>query len=168
MLPPPTRLQMSPELQRRKTIDLLAQWNLAMSEVQPLVLLIEDLHWCDVSTLELLGFLIAQSPTARVLLLATARPDFIPPWPARSNLTTVQLARLTKRQARDMIATLTGTELPADTLDALVARADGEPLYVEELTKAVMEPGAARGVEAIPASLADSLMARLDRLSTAK
>src|SRR4029079_15434454 len=69
---------------------------------------------------------------------------------------------------RDMIATLTGTELPAATLDALVARADGVPLYVEELTKAVMEPGAVRGVEAIPASLADSLMARLDRLSTAK
>ena len=80
----------------------------------------------------------------------------------------VQLARLTKRQARDMIATLAGTELPAATLDALVARADGVPLYVEELTKAMAEPGAARGVEAIPATLADSLMARLDRLSTAK
>jgi class 3 adenylate cyclase/predicted ATPase len=167
-LPPPTRLQLSPELQRRKTIDLLAQWNLAMSEVQPLVLFVEDLHWCDVSTLELLGHLIAQSPTARVLLLATARPDFTPPWPARSNLTSVHLARLTKRQARDMIATLAGTEFPAATLDALVARADGVPLYVEELTKAMAEPGAARGVEAIPASLADSLMGRLDRLSTAK
>jgi class 3 adenylate cyclase/predicted ATPase len=167
-LPPPTRLQLSPELQRRRTIDLLAQWNLVMSEVQPLVVFVEDLHWCDVSTLELLGHLIAQSPTARVLLLATARPEFTLPWPARSNLTTVQLARLTKRQARDMIATLAGTDLPAATLDALVARADGVPLYVEELTKAVMEPGAAHGVEAIPASLADSLMARLDRLSTAK
>jgi len=167
-LPPPTRLQLSPELQRRKTIDLLAQWNLVMSEVQPLVVVVEDLHWCDVSTLELLGHVIAQSPTARVLLLATARPEFTPPWPARSNMTTLQLARLTKRQARDMIATLAGTELPAATLDALVARADGVPLFVEELTKAVMEPGAGRGVEAIPASLADSLMARLDRLSAAK
>ena len=167
-LPPPTRLQFSPELQRRKTIELLAQWNLAMSEVQPLVVVVEDLHWCDVSTLELLGHLIAQSLTARVLLLATARPEFTPPWPARSNLTTVQLARLTKRQTRDMIATLAGTDLPAATLDALVARADGVPLYVEELTKAMAEPGAARGVEAIPASLADSLMGRLDRLSAAK
>ena len=78
-LPPPTRLQLSPELQRRKTIDLLAQWNLALSEVQPLVLFVEDHHWCDASTLERLGHLIAQSPTARVLLLATARPDFTPP-----------------------------------------------------------------------------------------
>jgi class 3 adenylate cyclase/tetratricopeptide (TPR) repeat protein len=167
-LPPPTRLELSPELQRRKTIDLLAQWILAMSEVQPLVLFIEDLHWCDVSTLELLGHVIAQSPTARALLLATARPDFTPPWPARSNLTALQLARLTKRQARDMITTLAGTDLPAVTLDALVARADGVPLYVEELTKAILQPGAARGVEGVPASLADSLMGRLDRLSTAK
>ena len=167
-LPPPTKLQLSPELQRRKTIDLLVQWNLALSEVQPLVLFIEDLHWCDASTLELLGPLIAQIATVRVLLLATARPDFTPPWPTRSNLTTLSLARLTKRQARDMIATLAGTALPAATLDALVARADGVPLYVEELTKALTEPGAARGVEAIPASLADSLMGRLDRLSTAK
>ncbi len=167
-LPPPTRLQLSPELQRRKTIDLLVQWTLSLSAAQPLVVFVEDLHWCDVSTLELLGHLIAQSPTARVLLLATARPEFTPTWPARSNLTTVQLARLTKRQARDMIATLAGTELPAATLDAIVARADGVPLYVEELTKAVLEPGAAHGVEAIPASLADSLMARLDRLSAAK
>jgi class 3 adenylate cyclase/predicted ATPase len=167
-LQPPTRLQLSPELQRRKTIDLLAHWNLALSEVQPLVLFVEDLHWCDVSTLEFLGHVIARSANARVLLLATARPEFTAPWPAHSNTTTLPLARLTKRQARDMIATLAATGLPAATLDALVARADGVPLYVEELTKAVMEPGAARGVEAIPASLADSLMGRLDRLSTAK
>jgi len=167
-LPPPTRLQMSPELQRRKTIDLLAQWTLSMSAVQPLIVLVEDLHWADASSLELLGRLIAQSATARVLFLATARPEFTPVWPPRSNLTTVQLARLTKRQARDMVATLGGSALPADTLDALVARADGVPLYVEELTKAMAEPGVARGVEAIPATLADSLMSRLDRLSTAK
>jgi class 3 adenylate cyclase len=90
-LPPPTPLQMSPELQRRKTIDLLAQWTLARSAVQPLVVFVEDLHWCDASTLELLGHLIAQSATARVLLLATARPEFTPPWPAHSHLTTIQL-----------------------------------------------------------------------------
>ena len=167
-LPPPTKLQMSAELQRRKTIDLLAKWYLAMSEVQPLIVFVEDLHWCDASTLELLGHLIAQSPTARALLVATARQEFTPPWPARSNLTTVQLARLTDRQVRHMIAALSGAALPAATLDALVTRADGVPLYVEELTKAMAEPGAARGVEAIPATLADSLMARLDRLSAAK
>ncbi len=167
-LPPPTPFALNPDVQRRKTMELLAQWNLAISAIQPLVLLVEDLHWCDASSLELLGRIIAQGATARVLFVATARPEFTAPWPARSNLTSVQLARLTKRQARDMIATLAGTALPVATLDALVARADGVPLYVEELTKAMAEPGAARGVEAIPASLADSLMARLDRLSAAK
>jgi class 3 adenylate cyclase/predicted ATPase len=167
-LPPPAPLQMSPELQRRKTIDLLAQWSLALSAAQPLVVVVEDLHWCDASTLELLGHLIAQSATARVLLLATARPEFTPPWPAHSNLATVQLPRLTKRQARDMVSALGGPELAAATRDALVARADGVPLYIEELTKAVAAPGAARSVAAIPVTLADSLMARLDRLSAAK
>src|SRR5262245_41737394 len=94
-LPLPTPLQMSPELQRRKTIDLLVQWTLSLSAAQPLVVVVEDLHWCDASTLELLGSLIVQSATARVLLLATARPEFTPPWPVHSNLTTVQLPRLT-------------------------------------------------------------------------
>jgi class 3 adenylate cyclase/predicted ATPase len=167
-LPSPTPLQLSPELQRRKTIDLLAQWTLSLSAVQPLVVFVEDLHWCDASTLELLGHLIAQSATARVMLLATARPEFTPPWPAHSNLNTVQLPRLTTRQARDMVTALGGLQLAADTRDALVARADGVPLYIEELTKAVAEPGAARSGEGIPATLADSLMARLDRLSAAK
>src|SRR5438477_1962161 len=90
-------LQMSPELQRRKTIELLAAWTLALAEAQPLVLLVEDLHWCDPSSLELLGRVIEQSPTTRVLLVGTARPEFAAPWPPRWNLTTVQLARLTKR-----------------------------------------------------------------------
>ncbi len=99
---------MNPDVQRRKTMELLAQWNLAISAIQPLVLLVEDLHWCDASSLELLGRIIAQSATARVLFVATARPEFTAPWPARSNLTTLQLARLTKRQAREMVTTLVG------------------------------------------------------------
>jgi class 3 adenylate cyclase/predicted ATPase len=167
-LPPPTPLSLNPDVQRRKTMELLSQWNLAISTIQPLVLLVEDLHWCDASSLELLGRIIAQSATARVLFIATARPEFTPPWPARSNLTTVPLARLTKRQAREMVTTLVGETVPAETLEVLITRADGVPLYVEELTKAVAEPGAARGADAIPTTLAGSLMARLDRLSTAK
>ncbi len=167
-LPPPTPLALNPDVQRRKTMELLAQWNLALAAIQPLVLLVEDLHWCDASSLELLGRLIAQSATARMLFVATTRPEFTVPWPARSNLTTLQLARLTKRQAREMVTTLVGETIPAETLEALVARADGVPLYVEELTKAVAEPGTARGADAIPTTLAGSLMARLDRLSAAK
>jgi class 3 adenylate cyclase/tetratricopeptide (TPR) repeat protein len=167
-LPPQTPLALNPDVQRRRTMELLAQWNLALSTIQPLVLLVEDLHWCDASSLELLGRIVAQSATARACFVATARPEFTPPWPARSNLTTLQLARLTKRQAREMVTALVGETMPAETLEALVARADGVPLYVEELTKAVAEPGAARGADAIPTTLAGSLMARLDRLSTAK
>lgn len=167
-LPVPVPLDLSPDIQRRETIDLLAKWNLAQGAVQPLVLVVEDLHWCDASSLEVLGRLVAQSATARVLLLTTARPEFTPPWPARENTTTLSLARLKKRQAREMIVARAGRALSPETLDALVARADGVPLFVEELTKSVVEPGAARGIEAIPATLADSLMARLDRLGTAK
>src|SRR5262245_46668232 len=162
------RLALNPDVQRRKTMELLAAWNLALAEVQPLIMLVEDLHWVDPSSLELFGRIMAQTATARVLLIGTARPELTPPWPARSNLATLQLARLTKRQAREMILGLGAGALPAETIDTLVARADGVPLYVEELTKGVAEPDVARGVDAIPATLADALMARLDRLSAAK
>ena len=181
-------LAMSPELQRRKTMELLAAWELALAEAQPLVVVVEDLHWSDPSSLELLGRLIAQSPTARVLLVGTARPEFVAPWPERFNLTAIKLARLTKRQARTVIERVAtaveggGPSAPeADRdgartaalsdamIDAIVARADGIPLYLEELTRTILlEPGVARRVEEIPATLADSLMARLDRLSAGK
>src|SRR5262249_14734099 len=101
------RLAFNPHVQRPTTMELLVAWNLALAEVQPLVLLIEDLHWVDPSSLELFGRLMAQTATARVLLIGTTRADFTSPWPARSNLTTLQLARLTKRQAREMIVALT-------------------------------------------------------------
>jgi class 3 adenylate cyclase/tetratricopeptide (TPR) repeat protein len=180
-------LAISPELQRRKTMELLAAWELALAEAQPLVVVVEDLHWSDPSSLELLGRLIAQSPTAPVLLVGTARPEFVAPWPARFNLTAIKLARLTKRQARTVIERVatavegTTASTPPDDrdgartptlsdamIDAIVARADGIPLYLEELTRAILEPGVAHRVEEIPATLADSLMARLDRLSAGK
>src|SRR6185503_17868488 len=123
-LSPPTPLTLNPDVQRRKTMELLAQWNLALAASQPLVLLVEDLHWCDASSLELLGRIIARIATVRVLFVATTRPEFTPPWPARSNRTTLQLGRITKREAREMVATLLAETLPADTLEALVSRAD--------------------------------------------
>ena len=174
-------LQLSPELLRRKTLAALAAWTLALGEVQPVLLLVEDLHWCDPSSLELLGRLIEQSPTARVMLVCTARPEFASPWPARSNLTPLQLGRLTQRQARAMVAALSpGRALPEPVAELLVTRADGVPLYVEELTRTVLESGLLVEGEgrweltapltelAIPATLHDSLVARLDRLSAPK
>jgi class 3 adenylate cyclase/predicted ATPase/ribosomal protein L40E len=178
------QLAMSPEMQRRKTMELLAAWELALAEAQPLVVVVEDLHWSDPSSLELLGRLIAQSATARVMLIGTARPEFVAPWPERSNLTAIKLARLTKRQARSVIErvaiAMEGADASEDgdgarpaalseaIIDAIVARADGIPLFLEELARTALEPGVAGRVDEIPATLADSLMARLDRLSAAK
>ncbi|MBY0274232.1 AAA family ATPase [Candidatus Binatia bacterium] len=167
-LPAPTRLQLSPELQRRKTIELLLQWTLAIGDAQPTVLVIEDLHWCDPSSLELLEYVVARISAARLLVLLTARPEFVPPWPAGEQATTLELARLGERETRDIVRTLGADALPASTVDALVVRSDGVPLYVEELVKSVVEPGGTHGVAAIPATLADSLMGRLDRLAAAK
>lgn len=164
----PTRLQLSPDLLRRKTIELLAQWTRAVGATQPTVLLVEDLHWCDPSSLELLGHLVAQRPPSPILVVLTARPEFVAPWAAGAHVTTLALARLDERETRDMVLALAPEALPPGTVDALVARSDGVPLFVEELTRSVVEPGAMQTVDAIPATLADSLMGRLDRLSAAK
>jgi len=164
-----TPLATNPDVKRRKTLETLAAWNLKLAELQPMVVLVEDLHWCDPSSLELLGRLAAQSATARVLLVGTARPEFTSPWPARSNLQTLTLGRLSKRQTREMIATLsTARVLPEAVVEQLISRADGIPLFAEELTHAVVEAGSEAAVAEIPVTLQDSLLARLDRISTAK
>src|SRR5215468_10650201 len=146
------------DVKRRKTLEILAAWNLKLAELQPMVVMVEDLHWCDPSSLELLERLVAQSATAHVLLVGTARPEFASPWPARSNLQTLTLSRLSKRQAREMVTRrVEGAALSAPrgggrdggappsmseaVIDALVARADGIPLFIEELTQAVVEAG---------------------------
>ena len=162
-------LSISPDLKRRKTLETLAAWSLKLAELQPVLVLVEDLHWCDPSSLELLGRLGAQSATARVLLVGTARPEFASPWPARSNLQTLTLGRLTTRQTREMITALSAARaLPEAVVEQLVARADGVPLFAEELTQAVVEAGSDAAVGEIPVTLQDSLLARLDRLSSAK
>ena len=160
--------QMSAELRRQKILAVLTAWNLALAEAQPLVLLAEDLHWFDWSSLQLLGSLIEQSPTARVLLVGTARPDFAVPWPARANLTTLSLVPLTTPQSRELVASISRAALSRDTVETLVTRGGGIPLHIEELTRSVIDPGAGSGVDAIPATLADSLMGRLDQLAGAK
>jgi tetratricopeptide (TPR) repeat protein len=162
-------LAINPDVKRRKTLETLAAWNLKLAELQPMAVLVEDLHWCDPSSLELLGRLVAQSATARVLLIGTARPEFTSPWPARSNLQTLSLSRLTKRQTREMIAALSAARaLPEAVVEQLVTRADGIPLFAEELTQAVVETGSDTAVTEIPVTLQDSLLARLDRISSAK
>jgi class 3 adenylate cyclase/tetratricopeptide (TPR) repeat protein len=174
-------LQISPELQRRKTIDALAAWCLALGELQPVLIFLEDLHWCDPSTLELIGKLIEQTPTTRIMTVLTARQEFQAPWAARSNLTSVVLRRLRRRKAREMVVyQCPDRALPEDVIDAILDRAEGNPLFVEEIAKMVLESGllVERGDRfelsgstadfAIPETLQDSLMARIDRLSAAK
>jgi tetratricopeptide (TPR) repeat protein len=136
----------------------------------------EDLHWADPTTLETLGMLIEQAPTAAMLVVATYRPELMPPWPQRSHMMPITLNRLERPEVETMVGHLAGGRpLPGEVVDHIVAKADGVPLYVEELTKAILGSGVleARGDAYvltgalaqlhIPETLQDSLMARLDR-----
>jgi predicted ATPase len=174
-------LTMSPEQQKQKTLYALLTPLLRIAAQQPVLFVMEDLHWVDPSTLEFLSLLVDQGPTARVLALLTCRPDFRPPWTGRSHLTQVMLHRLPRRQAAEMAGRVAhGKPLPAEVMEQVVARTDGVPLFVEELTKMVLESGLLQEREeryeligplpplAIPTTLHDSLMARLDRLATVK
>jgi predicted ATPase len=174
-------LQMDPQRQRQKTQGALVAWLLAEAERQPVLVVWEDLHWADPSTLEYLSHVMDQAPMARLLILLTFRPEFRPPWPLRSHQTQLTLNRLTRPQVEEMVRLVAGgTPLPAAVVQQIVAQTDGVPLYVEEVTKLVLESGLVQEHEgryeltgtlptpAIPLTLRDSLMARLDRLATAK
>ena len=148
-------LQMSPELQREKTLALLVAWLLALGDLQPLLVLNEDLHWADPSSLELLGRIIDQAPTARVLLLLTARPEFEVPWSHPKNWTPIALGRLRPRQATAMVEALSDGSLPDEAVEQILKRSDGMPLYVEELTRKLVEAGEPAAAS-VPESLQDS------------
>jgi predicted ATPase len=166
-------LAISPQLQRQKTLAALCAWLLALGEKQPLVLVLEDLHWTDPSTLEWLGLLVEQCPTAGVLLLLTFRPEFEPPWPGQARLLHIALDRLKRDEARRLVAeAASGTALPHEFVDRIAERSDGVPLFAEELAKDVLdtEPGRTGSLAErdIPETVQDLLMARLDRLGAAK
>ena len=165
---PPSPL--SPEQQRRRLLATLVEWALGAARVQPIVIAIEDLHWADPSTLELLQLLVEQGATARLLLLYTARPEFRAQWPQRAHHTQITLNRLSSRNVRTMVGEVAAQKaLSEETIATVLERTGGVPLFVEELTRAVLESGNAKltGHE-IPVTLHDSLMARLDRLGPAK
>ena len=174
-------LAVSPEQQKQQTLHALLTIVLRIAAQHPVLFVMEDLHWVDPSTLELLSLLVDQGPTARILVLLTFRPDFIPPWTGRAHLTQVTLPRLPQHQAVEVIRQVAhGKALPPEVVEQIVAKTDGVPLFVEELTKMVLESGLLQEREeryeltgplpplAIPATLHDSLMARLDRLATVK
>jgi len=133
-------LTMSPEQQKQQTLHALLTILLRIATQQPVLFVIEDVHWVDPSTLEFLSLLVDQGPTACILALCTFRPDFSPPWTGRSHLTQVTVHRLPRRQAVEVIRQVAPRKtLPPEVVEQIVAKTDGVPLFIEELTKMVLE-----------------------------
>jgi predicted ATPase len=173
-------LQLTPQQQRQRTLDTLLALVLGLAARQPVLLVVEDLHWLDPTTLEWLGMLVAQGPTAPLLTLLTCRPTFVSPWSSRTHVTLLTLLPLATPQVTQMVAWLGGDHLAPAQRQHIVTQTDGVPLFVEEVTKFVLAAhrlhgspsGAASALTApevpLPATLRDSLMARLDQLGPAK
>jgi len=172
---------LSPQRQKQRTLEVLVDQVQGLAARAPLFVVFEDVHWSDPTTLELLDLLIERVAHLPVLMLITFRSEFSPPWPDRARMTQLSLARLSRHDGRALVAQVAaGKPLPDEVLDQILARTDGVPLFVEELTKAVLESDlladagdryalAGRPAPpAIPATLRDSLMARLDRMEAAK
>ncbi|HEX6903877.1 MAG TPA: protein kinase [Thermoanaerobaculia bacterium] len=163
-------LVLSPEARRQRTLAAVLALLGAMAERHPLVLVVEDLHWIDPSTLELLDLLLGEIAALPLLLVATFRPELTAPWRHQTSVTQLSLGGLNETHTAQLIERVAqGKRLPAEVHREIVARTDGIPLFVEELTKAVLETGTPpREPSGIPFTLDSSLLARLDRLGDAK
>jgi predicted ATPase len=169
-----------PRQQKELTIAALTQYLIGPARRQPVLVVVEDVHWADPTTLELLDQLIDRMASERVLLLITFRPEFEAGWQRRSHVTAIALNRLGRRQTTELAKAIAGgAELSHELFKQILEKTDGIPLFVEELTKAVLESGSQAGTGSatksgrplpftIPATLHDSLMSRLDRLPAAK
>jgi class 3 adenylate cyclase/predicted ATPase len=172
---------LTPEMQKRRTLQALVDQLAGLAAQQPVLAAYEDVHWIDPSTLEFLGLVIERIRELPVLVLVTFRPEFQPPWTNLAHVITLPMSRLGRRQGADLVARVSGDKpLPAAIVEQIVARTDGIPLFVEELTKTVLESGLLADAGdrwelserlpplAIPTTLHDSLIARLDRLASVK
>jgi class 3 adenylate cyclase/tetratricopeptide (TPR) repeat protein len=170
-------LGLSAEQQRERTLDALAGWLLEEAERTPVLQVWEDVHWVDPTTLELLGLYIEQSPTVSMLNVLTYRPEFVPPWTMHSHMTPITLNRLERPEVEVLIEHQAGGKaLPVEVVEYIAGKTDGVPLYVEELTKTILESdylheeadrytlAGSLSEVSIPTTLQDSLMARLDRV----
>ncbi|MGA8969421.1 MAG: AAA family ATPase [Pseudolabrys sp.] len=175
------KLALNPSQQRRRTFAALLNQFESLARQKPILLLFEDAHWADATSLELLGLTVDRVRKLPVLALVTLRPEFEPPWVGLPDVGTLTLGRLDRSNVESMVTQVThGRALPTEVMNQIVAKTDGNPLFVEELTKAVLEGDIlvkdADGYRlqgplpplAIPATLQDSLMARLDRLAPVK
>jgi class 3 adenylate cyclase/predicted ATPase len=174
-------ISLTPDQQKNLTIAALIRQLLGLALTQPVLFVVEDVHWIDPSTLDLIGRIIKAIKKASILCMITFRPEFVPPWLEQLNLNMLRLERLQRNQARAMIIDIaSGKPLPTDVYDQIISKTDGVPLFVEELTKTVLESGLLRDAgdrfvsagqllsPTIPTTLHDSLMARLDRLASVK
>ena len=173
-------LELAPQQRRQKTLEALAAQLEALSQSKPVLMIFEDVHWIDPTSLEVLGRTVDRLKGLRVLLIITYRPEFGPPWIGRPYVTELSLSRLGDREIAVIIDRLTGnTPLPDSIRQDIAVRTDGIPLFIEEMTKAVLEAESETEARkttsavpsstlAVPASLHASLMARLDRLGPAK
>jgi predicted ATPase len=172
---------LTPQQQKQQTLDTLVAWLAAEAERQPVLAVWDDLHWVDPTILELRGLFVDQAPTVPMLHVLTFRPVFVPPWPTRSHMTQLTLTRLERLQVEAIITHLAGGKaLPAEVVQHIVAKTDGVPLFVEELTKMLLETELRReeaehyvltgalSTVTIPATLHDALLARLERLPAAR
>jgi class 3 adenylate cyclase/predicted ATPase len=172
-------LDLSPQRKKERTLAALLRQLQALARRQPVLMIFEDLHWIDPTSRELLDLTVETITDLPVLLVATYRPEFQPPWVGGSQVTVIALSRLGRNEGATLVRQLAGNlgALPPDVVDEIVERTDGVPLFVEELTKAVVEAGADRGYLsmaavprsslAVPATLHASLLGRLDRLGPA-
>ena len=173
-------LDLAPERRRQRTLEALTAQLAGLASQYPVLMIFEDIHWIDPTSLEALNLIVDRIKNLSALLIVTFRPEFNAAWAGQSRVTSLMLNRLGEHEAAAIIARLVGNkELPADVMAEIVERTDGIPLFVEEMTKAVLEAegeGEARRTAAavpspalaVPASLHASLMARLDRLGSAK
>jgi len=173
-------LDLTPQERRQGTLKALVLQVTALSRQNPVLMIFEDAHWTDPTSLELFGRIVDRIPRLRVLLIVTFRPEFEPPWIGRPHVTALTLNRLAQREIDAMIDRVVGNkQLPGSIRRDIIERTDGIPLFVEEMTKAVLEAGSESAAEhtsaavpspalAVPASLHASLIARLDRVGQAK
>jgi class 3 adenylate cyclase/predicted ATPase len=168
-LPEDRVAKLAPEELRRRQLAAMTAWILAAARTQAVVLAFEDLHWADPTSLDLMRALAERGAQAPLLIIATARPEFRPSWSVRSHHSVISLSPLDRVQIAKMVGELSARRaLPRDIVEGVSERTGGVPLFVEEVTRLLLERGEQGGAQAIPPTLQQSLAARLDRLGSAR
>ncbi len=174
------RHEVSPEQLKSLTLDALDDWIVNLSRLKPLLWILEDAHWIDPTTVEAISRGLGRTDSARILAVITHRPEYHPPWTGRGHVVSFSLNRLSRRQSQELVRRVAQKDLPDALVEQIVAKADGMPLFIEELTKVVVDSGELEASAAsyqdkrgsaepmIPVTLQDSLLARLDRLTESK